>query len=170
MKEFSMNSVMLRIVLSVALLCGAAATQGKEMNEPAPDFTLKSRSGENLRLEDFRGQVVMLNFWASWCGPCRQEMPLMDTIYEQYKDLGFTVLAVNVDENREEAHRFLDKVPVSYPILYDPESRVSEQYNVQAMPTTVMIDRNGKARFVHYGYKPGYEDDYEKQIRQLVRE
>ncbi|WP_150912998.1 TlpA family protein disulfide reductase [Marinobacter halotolerans] len=165
-----MNSLMFRIVLSVALLCGAAVTQGKEMNEPAPDFTLKSRSGENLRLEDFRGQVVMLNFWASWCGPCRQEMPLMDNIYEQYKDLGFTVLAVNVDENREEAHRFLDKVPVSYPILYDPESRVSEQYNVQAMPTTVMIDRNGKARFVHYGYKPGYEDDYETQIRQLVRE
>lgn len=165
-----MNNVMLRMVLSLSLIFGAAIAQGKEMNEPAPDFTLKSRQGDNLRLEDFRGQVVMLNFWASWCGPCRQEMPLMDTIYEQYKDLGFTVLAVNVDENREEALRFLEKVPVSYPILYDPESQVSEQYNVQAMPTTVMIDRNGNARFVHYGYKPGYEDDYEQQIRQLVRE
>jgi len=165
-----MNNVMLRIVLSLSLILSVAAAQGKEMNEPAPDFTLKSRSGENLRLEDFRGQVVMLNFWASWCGPCRQEMPLMDDIYQQYKDLGFTVLAVNVDENRDEAHRFLDKVPVTYPILYDPESQVSEQYNVQAMPTTVMIDRNGNARFVHYGYKPGHEDDYEQQIRQLVRE
>jgi peroxiredoxin len=165
-----MNNVMLRIVLSLSLMLGAAAVQGKDMNEPAPDFTLKSRQGDNLRLEDFRGQVVMLNFWASWCGPCRQEMPLMDDIYQQYKDLGFTVLAVNVDENRDEAHRFLDKVPVTYPILYDPESQVSEQYNVQAMPTTVMIDRNGNARFVHYGYKPGYEDDYEQQIRQLVRE
>lgn len=165
-----MKNMMLPVLLSLGLMVGAATTQAKEMNEPAPDFTLKSRSGENLRLEDFRGQVVMLNFWASWCGPCRQEMPLMDDIYEQYKDLGFTVLAVNVDENREEAHRFLDKVPVSYPILYDPESRVSEQYNVQAMPTTVMIDRNGQARFLHYGYQPGYEDDYEKQIRQLVRE
>ena len=169
-----MNNVMLRIALSLSLVFSlafsAALVQAKEMNEPAPDFTLKSRQGDNLRLEDFRGQVVMLNFWASWCGPCRQEMPLMDEIYEQYKDLGFTVLAVNVDENRDEAHRFLDKVPVSYPILYDPESQVSEQYNVQAMPTTVMIDRNGNARFLHYGYKPGYEDDYEKQIRQLVRE
>ncbi|MDI9245744.1 TlpA disulfide reductase family protein [Marinobacter sp. CHS3-4] len=161
---------MLRLVLSLSLVFGTAWIHAKEMNEPAPDFTLKSRQGENLRLEDFRGQVVMLNFWASWCGPCRQEMPLMDDIYEQYKDLGFTVLAVNVDENREEAHRFLDKVPVSYPILYDPESQVSEQYNVQAMPTTVMIDRNGNARFLHHGYKPGYEDEYEKQIRQLVRE
>ncbi len=165
-----MNNVMLRMALSLSLMFGAALAHGKEMNESAPDFTLKSRSGENLRLEDFRGQVVMLNFWASWCGPCRQEMPLMDDLYQQYKDLGFTVLAVNVDENRDEAHRFLDKVPVTYPILYDPESQVSEQYRVQAMPTTVMIDRNGDARFVHYGYKPGYEDDYEKQIRQLVRE
>ena len=75
-----------------------------------------------------------------------------------------------VDENREQAHRFLDKVPVNYPILYDPESSVSELYEVQAMPTTVMIDRNGNARYLHYGYQPGYEDDYEQQIRELVRE
>jgi peroxiredoxin len=161
---------MFRIVLLLSLVFGAALGQAKEINEPVADFTLNSRQGDKLRLENFRGQVVMLNFWASWCGPCRQEMPLMDDIYEQYKDLGFTVLAVNVDANREEAHRFLDKVPVTYPILYDPESRVSELYQVQAMPTTIMIDRNGMARFIHYGYKPGYEDDYEQQIRQLLRE
>jgi peroxiredoxin len=94
----------------------------------------------------------------------------MDELYSQYKDLGFTILAVNVDENREEAHRFLDKVPVNYPILYDPESSVSELYEVQAMPTTVMIDRSGNARYLHYGYQPGYEDEYEQQIRELVRE
>ena len=148
----------------------ALMAQAEAINVPAPDFTLESRSGENLRLEDHRGEVVMLNFWASWCGPCRQEMPLMDDIYSQYKDLGFTILAVNVDENRDEALRFLNAVPVDYPILYDPESRVSELYEVQAMPTTVMIDRNGNARYVHYGYQPGYEDDYEQQIRELVRE
>ncbi|MEC8896945.1 MAG: TlpA disulfide reductase family protein, partial [Pseudomonadota bacterium] len=99
-----------------------------------------------------------------------QEMPLMDELYSQYKDLGFIILAVNVDENRDEALRFLDKVPVNYPILYDPESSVSELYEVQAMPTTVMIDRNGNARYLHYGYQPGYEDEYEQQIRELVRE
>ena len=106
----------------------ALMAQAEAINVPAPDFTLESRSGENLRLEDHRGEVVMLNFWASWCGPCRQEMPLMDDIYSQYKDLGFTILAVNVDENRDEALRFLNAVPVDYPILYDPESRVSELY------------------------------------------
>lgn len=159
-----------RLALSLVLMLGLSSVQAESMNVPAPDFTLESRQGENLRLRDFRGEVVMLNFWASWCGPCRQEMPLMDELYEQYKDLGFTILAVNVDEDRGEAHRFLDKVPVSYPILYDPESNVSEQYEVQAMPTTVMIDRDGNARFLHRGYQPGYEDDYEEQIRQLVRE
>ena len=152
------------------LACLSPLAGAEAINVPAPDFTLESRSGENLRLEDHRGEVVMLNFWASWCGPCRQEMPLMDELYSQYKDLGFTILAVNVDENREEAHRFLDKVPVNYPILYDPGSSVSELYEVQAMPTTVMIDRDGNARYLHYGYQPGYEDEYEQQIRALVRE
>lgn len=158
------------LMVGMAFTGLAMMAQAEAINVPAPDFTLESRSGENLRLEDYRGEVVMLNFWASWCGPCRQEMPLMDDIYSQYKDLGFTILAVNVDENRDEALRFLEAVPVDYPILYDPESRVSELYEVQAMPTTVMIDRNGNARFVHYGYQPGYEDDYEQQIRELVRE
>ncbi|WP_434049344.1 TlpA family protein disulfide reductase [Marinobacter salarius] len=165
-----MTTRFLGLALTLATLVGVSSVQAEEMNIPAPDFTLESRQGKNLRLQDFRGEVVMLNFWASWCGPCRQEMPLMDDLYAQYKDLGFTILAVNVDENRDEAHRFLDKVPVSYPILYDPQSDVSEQYEVQAMPTTVMIDRDGKARFLHHGYQPGYEDEYETQIRQLVRE
>jgi thiol-disulfide isomerase/thioredoxin len=159
-----------RLALAGVLACASPLAAAEAINVPAPDFTLESRSGENLRLEDHRGEVVMLNFWASWCGPCRQEMPLMDELYSQYKDLGFIILAVNVDENRDEALRFLDKVPVNYPILYDPESSVSELYEVQAMPTTVMIDRNGNARYLHYGYQPGYEDEYEQQIRELVRE
>ena len=158
------------LAMAGILALSSSFVAAEAINVPAPDFTLESRSGENLRLEDHRGEVVMLNFWASWCGPCRQEMPLMDELYSQYKDLGFTILAVNVDEDRTAAHRFLDKVPVSYPVLYDPESSVSELYEVQAMPTTVMIDRDGNARYLHYGYQPGYEDDYEQQIRQLLRE
>lgn len=165
-----MRASIARLALAGVLACAIPLAAAEAINVPAPDFTLESRSGENLRLEDHRGEVVMLNFWASWCGPCRQEMPLMDELYSQYKDLGFTILAVNVDENRDEALRFLDKVPVNYPILYDPESSVSELYEVKAMPTTVMIDRNGNARYLHYGYQPGYEDEYEQQIRELVRE
>jgi thiol-disulfide isomerase/thioredoxin len=165
-----MNNPVTAITLALALSGAALTVQAEPVNIPAPDFTLESRSGDNIRLEDHRGEVVMLNFWASWCGPCRQEMPLMDDIYSRYQDLGFTILAVNVDENRDEALRFLESVPVDYPILYDPESSVSELYEVPAMPTTVMIDRDGQARYIHYGYKPGYETEYEAQIRELVRE
>ncbi len=165
-----MKNPVTTMALAIAFSGAALTVQAEAINVAAPDFTLESRSGDNIRLEDHRGEVVMLNFWASWCGPCRQEMPLMDDIYSRYQDLGFTILAVNVDENRDEALRFLDKVPVSYPVLYDPESSVSELYEVPAMPTTVMIDRDGNARYIHYGYKPGYEAEYETQIRELVRE
>jgi peroxiredoxin len=165
-----MHTFFIRLVL-IALLGGIpAGALAEAMNQPAPDFTLKSGEGENIRLQDFRGQVVMLNFWASWCGPCRQEMPLMDDLHARYKDLGFSVLAVNLDKNITEAERFLSAVPVSFPILYDPESQVASLYGVEAMPSTVMIDRDGNARFLHRGYKPGFEEDYERQIRQLVRE
>lgn len=165
-----MQKTVINLFAVVALMAVALVGHTKEMSEPAPDFTLKGQQGENLRLEDFRGQVVMLNFWASWCGPCRQEMPVMDEIQSKYKDLGFTVLAVSVDKNPAEANRFLEAVPVDFPILYDTESSVSELYGIDAMPSTVMIDRNGNARFLHRGYKPGYEDKYVQQIRQLIRE
>ncbi|MFC4257959.1 TlpA family protein disulfide reductase [Marinobacter lacisalsi] len=156
------------LCLGLGLLVSAVATA--DVSGTAPDFTLKSRDGDNLRLEDLRGEVIMLNFWASWCGPCRQEMPHMDAIEKEFRDYGFRVLAVNVDQHREDAERFLDAVPVDFAILWDHDSTVSERYDVQAMPTTVMIDRDGKARYVHHGYQPGYEDDYRDQIRELIRE
>lgn len=156
------------------MMCLASAfsfsSYAQNLEGAAPDFTLKSNQGSNMRLEDQRGNVVMMNFWASWCGPCRQEMPLMDAIFKKYEKFGFTILAVNVDEDSADADRFLDDVPVSFPVLYDNESRISEMYNVDAMPTTIMIDRDGNKRFLHRGYKAGYEMDYEKQVKQLIRE
>lgn len=156
-----------------AVLAGlmmAGSLHAEDMNTPAPDFTLRSKDHGNLRLEDHRGQVLMVNFWASWCGPCRQEMPLMEQLYQKYSKFGFEILAVNVDERSELADGFLAKVPVSFPILYDADNQISELYEVDAMPTTFMIDRDGTIRYLHRGYKPGYEVEYEKQIRKLVRE
>ena len=155
----------LSLFIAIALPVNAGPITGK-----APDFTLKSRDGKNLRLSDFRGQVVLLNFWASWCGPCRQEMPLLEDMYKRYKKLGFTILGVNVEEDTSKAKRYLSDISVSFPILYDSTNTVSKQYRVSAMPTTVIIDRNGNMRYLHHGYKPGYEKDYVKQIKQLIRE
>jgi peroxiredoxin len=145
--------------------CGAA-------NQPsmAPDFTLKSREGINIKLSELRGQVVMVNFWASWCGPCRQEMPLLQQLYERYQSLGFSLLGVNVDEQKAAADKMLNDIPVSFPILYDNRSKVSKAYQVKAMPSTFMVDRDGRIRYLHKGYKPGYEEAYQVQIRELLRE
>lgn len=159
-----------RILLSLALmglplLAGASATQG-----PAPDFTLKSNSGKNLKLSELRGQVVLINFWASWCGPCRQEMPALEELHKRYASLGFTVLGVNVEQDPSKAQTLLKDIPVSFPVLFDTQNSVSKQYNVKAMPTTVIVDRNGNMRYLHKGYQPGYEQQYAEQVRALIRE
>lgn len=137
---------------------------------PAPDFTLKSRSGENLKLSEYRGDVVMINFWASWCAPCRQEMPLLEELYKKYSDLGFTLLAVNVEEDSSKADDLLKEIPVTFPVLFDNTNKVSKLYNVVAMPSTVIVDRDGNMRYLHRGYLPGYEEQYKKQVKELIRE
>lgn len=151
--------------LSVALPALAGSTGG-----PAPAFTLASRAGQEVSLSQYKGQVVMLNFWASWCGPCRQEMPLLESIYKKYNRMGFTMLGVNVEPDSKTANEWLKATPVSFPILYDPDSKVSKLYDVAGMPSTVIIDRSGKVRVLHRGYKPGDENEYLDSIRTLVRE
>jgi thiol-disulfide isomerase/thioredoxin len=159
-----------RLLAALALLCLGGAAVAADVSGPAPDFTLKSRDGSNLKLSELRGDVVMINFWASWCGPCRQEMPLLEDLHAKYQKLGFTLLGVNVEEDTAAANRMLKDIPVSFPVLYDPQNTVSKLYNVQAMPTTVLVDRDGKLRYLHRGYLPGYEVEYAKQVRALLRE
>ena len=142
----------------------------EKLSGKAANFTLKSRTGKNIKLSELRGEVVMLNFWASWCGPCRKEMPLLEKIHKKYKKLGFTLLGVNVEQDTRAAKRYLKDVKVSFPILFDPANKTSKLYNVSAMPTTILIDRNGNKRFLHKGYKAGYENNYKKEIKKLLRE
>jgi peroxiredoxin len=151
-------------VLSAPLASGAVATQGS-----APDFTLKSMSGPNLRLAEQRGRVVMVNFWATWCGPCRQEMPQLDRLYQKYKSSGFVLLGVNVDEDVRKATDVAAKLGVTFPVLLDTDKAVSKLYDLSTMPSTVIIDRDGKVRYLHRGYLAGYEDNYDKQIRELLK-
>jgi peroxiredoxin len=156
--------------IGIAALLAGLSAHADISEGVAPDFTLKSDTGENLRLSEFRGEVVMINFWASWCGPCRQEMPLLDELYTQYQPLGFTILSVNVEEDSTQAKQMLKDIPVNFPVLYDNQSEVSKLYKVVAMPSTVLVDRDGKVRYLHQGYKPGYEEAYQQQVRALIRE
>jgi peroxiredoxin len=164
-----MNWIRTILVTAALSLCAGQALAANTSG-PAPDFTLKSQTGENIKLSELRGQVVMINFWASWCGPCRQEMPLLDQIYQHYEPMGFTLLGVNVEEDSTAANKVLKEIPVSFPVLFDNKSQVSESYKVRAMPSTVLIDRDGKMRYLHEGYRPGYEDEYQQQVRELIRE
>jgi peroxiredoxin len=156
----------LTVLLAGLLSLPAVAAPG----QPAPDFTLKSASGPNLRLAEQRGQVVMLNFWATWCGPCRQEMPALSRLYDKYRAAGFLLLGVNVDEDPRTAKNMAAKLGVHFPVLLDSSKRVPALYEVSVMPSTVLIDRDGRVRHVHRGYKPGYEETYEAQVRELLKE
>lgn len=156
----------LALVLLVATPVFAVSTSA-----PAPGFSLPTRGGQTLKLADLRGQVVMINFWATWCGPCRQEMPLLEKIHKKYKPLGFTMLGVNVEPDPKAAEAWLAKeMPVTFPIAFDTDSQVSKLYKVAGMPSTVIVDRKGNVRVIHKGYKPGDENEYLAQIRALVKE
>jgi peroxiredoxin len=160
-------------LLAAALAAGAvggAAAAGTDASGPAPAFTLATLNGESATLSQYKGQVVMLNFWATWCGPCQQEMPLLDQMYKKYKPAGFTLIGVNVDKDAPPVKQLLDRKPVGFPVLLDPASQVSKSYHVDEMPSTVLIDRKGNIRYLHRGYKPGDENEYQDRIRQLIRE
>ncbi|MBK8186996.1 MAG: TlpA family protein disulfide reductase [Cellvibrio sp.] len=158
---------------SIALVCVALGLLSCNLSviaDEAPDFTLPSNSGENLRLAELRGSVVMLNFWASWCGPCRQEMPLLDAMSQRYSAAGFVLLGIDVEEDNTDAKKIVKDLKISYPILFDTENKVSKLYSVETMPTTVMVDKKGKIRFINHGYKAGDENKYRDQIRELIKE
>jgi len=162
-----------RMLLTLAGLClGASLAWGARglVGAPAPDFTLSTIGGPNMRLSEHAGRVVMLNFWATWCGPCRQEMPALQTIYSRYEQAGFSLLGINMDAEPDEARRMAESLGVSFPLLVGDAKSVAQLYDVRAMPVTVLIDRDGQVRYVHQGYKPGYEADYLDQVRQLLRE
>ena len=162
-------AVILGLSLSAAVpLSAPAASVGP--GAPAPAFQLPAASGGAVGLADLKGQVVLINFWASWCGPCRQEMPVLEQLYRKYKPAGFTLLGVNVEPKSGDAVNFLKSTPVSFPILFDTESKVSNLYEVSGMPSTVIVDRHGNVRYIHHGYKPGDESQYLDQIRALTRE
>ncbi|MFZ5538396.1 MAG: peroxiredoxin family protein [Pseudomonadota bacterium] len=156
----------------VAALCLAAADAGATLTAAAnaPDFTLPAIGGTNLRLQEQRGRVVMVNFWATWCGPCRVEMPHLNRLYEKYRGSGFVLFGVNIDEEPRKAADLASKLGLRFPVLFDVEKKVSRLYDLSAMPSTVLIDRDGRVRYIHRGYRDGYEDTYERQIRELLKE
>lgn len=151
MKQYNILNLGIVIFLTVLLLMGCDnATQeqpvakGGLVGQAAPDFTLTDMQGQKVTLSQFRGKVVILNFWATWCPPCREEMPSMERLYRNLESQGLVLLAVNIEKNGKDAvSQFLQKRPYTFPILLDDESVVQNTYKVFRFPESFIIDRNG---------------------------
>lgn len=167
---FRISPIRRALVGALVALCALNAVAALTPSAAAPDFTLRKADGGNLRLQEQRGQVVMVNFWATWCTPCRVEMPHLNRLYEKYRSSGFVLLGVNVDDNSTAATTAAANWGIRFPVLLDADKRVSRLYDLSSMPSTVLIDRDGRVRYLHKGYRDGYEDTYEKQLRELLKE
>ncbi len=155
--------------LSASLIAASAAVPTL-VGRQAPDFVLKDQAGRNLRLSEYRGQVVVVNFWARWVSDSRDEMPALDRINTTYNRAGLVVLGVSVDEDVARAREFADAMKVRYPILFDNSPDLGRDYLLRKMPMTILIDRAGVVRYSNVGFKRGDERTYLDQIRELLRE
>jgi thiol-disulfide isomerase/thioredoxin len=170
------SPLMLAICLAVVVAAGPLArvtlhaAAGVAVNSLVPDLTLPDAGGAVHHLADFKGQVVLLDFWASWCIPCKASFPQLDALYKELKDKGATVLAINLDEQRKAADTFLATRPHTMPVLFDAAGKVAATFNLQGMPSSVLVDRQGKVRFVHMGYTEKTLAQYRSEIAQLLAE
>ncbi len=162
---------MKRFLSLMVIIFAAGVTLAKPsfVGAAAPDFALKNVDGKNLRLSEFVGEVVLINFGADWCGKCAQDRRGLDKLYNQYAGLGFVVLGVNMDKYPEDVSHMAREQGISFPMLFDDRKRVTKTYKVDKIPTTVLVDRDGNVRHVFSGYKNG-EAVYQEELKALLKE
>jgi peroxiredoxin len=138
------------------------------INSKAPDFTLKDMNGKNVTLSSFRGKVVLLNFWATWCPPCKAEMPDLNRLYRDTKRRGLEIIAISTDKSIDHVKDFLSKNKLDFIILFDENRAAAKQYKVFSMPTTFLIDRNGMVVEKFYGEYEWTEPEVKGKIEKLL--
>ena len=153
-----------RVLASLACVFACQAGHAVDKGQPAPALTVTAQKGGQLNLADFKGKVVYLDFWASWCGPCKQSFPFMNEMQSKYGAKGFQVVGVNLDPKREDADGFLAKVPATFAIGYDPKGESPKRYAITGMPTSLLIGVDGKVREVHSGFHEDQRKDIEAAI------
>jgi peroxiredoxin len=161
---YGLGILLVALMLYLSLFSNSQyVPEGLGKGKEAPDFRLKTIEGREVSLSDYRGKVVLINFWATWCPPCREEMPLFQRVYEKYKDRGFEILAISTDDYVEPVKKFVKEYKLSFPILYDDKNVVG-LYEVQGLPTSFLIDRDGKIVKVRLGkYK-----EIEKDLKEVL--
>ena len=138
--------------------------------DKAPDFQLPKLNGEKVHLSDFRGQVVYVDFWATWCPPCRKSFPWMESMHQRYQDLGLKIVAISLDQKSDLIKSFLKAHKADFTILHDKEGNVAEAFKVKGMPSSYLVDRKGNIRLKHAGFNEGDKAGLEAQIKQLLAE
>lgn len=165
------STARLTLGLTITVLVIAAfAGNTDKIGTPAPPFVGTTLTGESIHLSNYEGKVVLLDFWASWCGPCREEMPFLIDLYDDYHEAGLDVLTINIDDHTENAQAFLDELgePVPFPVLFDPDKHVPALYEIEAMPTAVLIDKKGIVRYWHDGFKTSHQSQYRQELTTLL--
>jgi peroxiredoxin len=153
-----------------AIALAPTATAAELTDNEAPDFVLGTLEHGNLRLSEYRGQVVLINFWASWCGACRQAMPRFNEIYDKYRLAGLVMLSVNLDDEHHSAMHMAQGLKIKFPVLLDRRKEVSRMYGLDKMPLTVLVDRSGVVRFMHAGFNTGDEHKILEPLRELLNQ
>lgn len=166
-------------IFSVLLLLAITAllpisSQAQDVGSDAPAFSGKDTKGNEIKLGDYKDKVVLLDFWASWCSPCKQEMPFLIELYNEYKVKNFEIIAINLDTQEKKMHQFIEQLSTSpdfkitFKVIWDPKAEIAEKYGLKAMPTTVLIDRKGVVRFRYKGFHPSKKEDYKSDLEELL--
>ncbi len=162
----------MRGLVAALLVAASCCAHAVEAGAPLPDVAIPrlDESGTTLRLASLRGKVVYVDFWASWCVPCRQSMPALDEMYRAMQGQGFTVVGVNKDVSREAARKFLDKVPVGFMLVMDAQDAAAKAFDVKAMPSGYLVDRKGVVRHVHRGFTDATAAELRREVEALLKE
>jgi thiol-disulfide isomerase/thioredoxin len=154
---------------SCATGASAGAGDGRQVGSPAPEITVQRMSGKAVSVSSYRGQVLLLDVWASWCGPCKQELPMLDDIAARLRHKGVEVLAVSVDQERDNVVKFLgSRGRWALTIAHDPRGEIADRLQPEKMPTSYIIDREGIIRYVNYGFVPSDASTIERRLADLA--
>jgi len=157
----------LKFTILFSLFTFSCASSLVFADQIAPNFNLETSTGK-FQLADFRGKVVYVDFWASWCAPCRKSFPWLNEMQKKYKDQGLIIIGINVDRERSLAETFLKDTPADFPMAYDPDGELASKYKLVGMPSAYLIDKQGNIMHTHIGFRANKIKSYEKAIQHLL--
>jgi len=158
----------LRIRLCLAVLLFATPVSALDVGSRMPEIGLQTLDGSSVTAASLKGKVVLVDFWATWCGPCKAEMPVLQQLHARYQKQGLVVVGISVDREKAALAPYLKNLGVSFPVAHDPQHQVAERFEPQKMPSSFIVDRQGVVRFIHAGFHPGDAATFEKEIKGLL--